>query len=93
MIVDDATTNILYARLFERDGSLPNIQVLDYVFRKYGLPLAIYTDKASWFHYSEQGVKVQNTFKAGGDGFRYNQCFAGDKHYFSILFWTFFIKI
>lgn len=64
VIVDDATTNILYARLFERDGSLPNLQVLDYVFRKYGLPLAIYTDKASWFHYSEQGVKVQNTFKA-----------------------------
>lgn len=64
VIVDDATTNILYARLFERDGSLPNLQVLDYVFRKYGLPLSIYTDKASWFHYSEQGVKVQNTFKA-----------------------------
>lgn len=64
VIVDDATTNILYARLFERDGSLPNLQVLDYLFRKYGLPHAIYTDKASWFHYSEQGVKVQNTFKA-----------------------------
>lgn len=64
VIVDDATTNILYARLFERDGSLPNLQVLDYIFRKYGLPLAIYTDKASWFHYSEQGVRVQNTFKA-----------------------------
>lgn len=64
VIVDDATTNILYARLFARDGSLPNLQVLDYVFRKYGLPLSIYTDKASWFHYSEQGVKVQSTFKA-----------------------------
>ena len=63
VIVDDATTNILYARLFERDGSLPNLQVLDYIFRKHGLPHAIYTDIASWFHYSEQGIKVQNTFK------------------------------
>lgn len=64
VIVDDATTNILYARLFERDGSLPNLQVLDYIFRKYGLPEAIYTDKASWFHYNEQGQRVQNTFKS-----------------------------
>jgi len=64
VIVDDATTNILYARLFERDGSLPNLQALDYIFRKYGLPEAIYTDKASWFHYNEQGQRIQNTFKS-----------------------------
>lgn len=64
VIVDDATSHILYARLFERDGSLPNLQVLDYVFKRFGLPHMVYTDKASWFHYSEQGPKVKNTFKS-----------------------------
>ncbi|USN48137.1 MAG: hypothetical protein H6626_03350 [Pseudobdellovibrionaceae bacterium] len=37
---------------------MPNFKALEHVFRTYGLPMAIYTDKASWFHYSGQGVKV-----------------------------------
>lgn len=55
VVVDDATTRIVCARLFKHDGSLTNLTVLDYVFRKFGLPRAIYTDKASWFHYQGQG--------------------------------------
>jgi len=58
VIVDDATSDPLYAQLFEHDGTMPNFKALEHVFRTYGLPMAIYTDKASWFHYSGQGVKV-----------------------------------
>jgi hypothetical protein len=63
VIVDDATSDPLYAQLFERDGTMPNFTALEYVFRTYGLPMTLYTDKASWFHYSGQGVKV-GTHKA-----------------------------
>ncbi len=64
VIVDDATTKILCARLFKHDGTLANLTVLDYVFRKYGIPHSVYTDKASWFHYNNQGSKIKNTFKS-----------------------------
>lgn len=55
VIVDDATSSLVCARLFKHDGTLSNLAVLGYVFRKFGLPKSIYTDKASWFHYCHQG--------------------------------------
>lgn len=59
-IIDDATSQVLYAQLFEADGSIPNMLAMYEVFEKHGLPMSIYTDRASWFHYSEQGVKVHS---------------------------------
>jgi len=52
VIVDDATSRLLYCQLFERDGTLPNMAAMRAVFLKYGLPMAIYTDRASWFFYT-----------------------------------------
>lgn len=63
VVVDDATSQILFCRLFENDGTLPNLTALLDVFRRQGLPLALYTDKASWFHPNQKRSLVQ-TFKA-----------------------------
>jgi transposase len=52
VIVDDATSKLLFCRLFEHDGTLPNMVALKEVFLKYGLPMAAYTDRASWFFYT-----------------------------------------
>lgn len=59
-IIDDATSRVLYAQLYEADGTMPNMLAMYDVFEKYGLPMSVYTDRASWFHYSEQGVKVHS---------------------------------
>jgi hypothetical protein len=53
-VVDDATSTLLYAGLFEADGTLQNMTAMKAVFAKYGLPWGIYTDKASWFHPSRR---------------------------------------
>jgi transposase len=50
--VDDATSKLLFCRLFEHDGTFPNMIALKYVCMKYGLPMAAYTDRASWFFYT-----------------------------------------
>ena len=52
VIVDDATSKLLFCRLFEHDGTLPNMIALKSVILKYGLPMAAYTDRASWFFYT-----------------------------------------
>lgn len=54
VIIDDATSKLLYCRLFEHDGTLPNMIAMEYVFKKYGLPMAAYTDRASWFFYTHK---------------------------------------
>jgi hypothetical protein len=63
VVVDDATSSLLYCRLFEHDGTLPNLSALLDVFRQNGLPHAVYTDKAAWFHPNEKKSVVE-TFKA-----------------------------
>lgn len=68
-IIDDATSKVLFAQLFKSDGTLPNLQAMYEVFRCHGLPLSIYTDRASWFHYSEQGVRV-HTHKRNRDNIK-----------------------
>ena len=61
--VDDATSELLHAELFESDGTVPNMTVMKSIFLSKGLPMAIYTDKASWFFHSGQSKRLQ-TFKA-----------------------------
>lgn len=63
-ITDDATSKVLFAQLFDHDGTLANMKALNHVCHLYGLPMAIYTDRASWFHNSGQGQKLQQTHKA-----------------------------
>lgn len=63
VVVDDATSKILFCRLFEHDGTLANLTAMLEVFRKFGLPLAVYTDKAMWFH-PDQKRRLVQTFKA-----------------------------
>lgn len=52
VIVDDATSKLLFCRLFEHDGTMANMIAMKAVYLKYGLPMAAYTDRASWFFYT-----------------------------------------
>jgi len=47
-VVDDATKQVLYARLVDAEGTVPIFEALRAVFRHYGLPQALYSDRASW---------------------------------------------
>lgn len=67
-IEDDATSKILYAQLFKTDGTIPNMKAMEYVFKRFGLPRAVYTDGASWFHYSDQGRKLQPSHQSLREG-------------------------
>lgn len=49
VVVDDATKRILYAQLHEGGESVAAIMAaLHAVFERYGLPMALYTDRAHW---------------------------------------------
>jgi transposase len=52
VIVDDATSKLLFCRLFEHDGTMANMIAMKSVYMKYGLPMATYTDRASWFFHT-----------------------------------------
>jgi transposase len=52
VIVDDATSKLLFCQLFEHDGTMANMIAMKNVYLKYGLPMAAYTDRASWFFYT-----------------------------------------
>lgn len=47
-VVDDATKRLLYARLVEAEGTMPILAALAAVLRGYGIPQALYSDRASW---------------------------------------------
>lgn len=47
-VVDDATRALLYAQLSERETSAAVLAALYAVFTRYGLPQALYTDRAGW---------------------------------------------
>lgn len=47
--IDDATSDILWAQLFEHDGTLANLEVVYHIIENYGIPQSIYSDRASWF--------------------------------------------
>lgn len=48
VVVDDATRRVLYAQLAEGESSHAVMTALAAVLRTYGLPQALYTDRASW---------------------------------------------
>lgn len=50
--VDDATSNLLFCRLFEHDGTFANMIAMKTVFTKFGLPMSLYADRASWFFHT-----------------------------------------
>jgi len=56
-VVDDATKQLLYARLFDGESSQAVMTALHAVLSRHGLPMALYTDRAGW---------AVQTPKAGG---------------------------
>jgi hypothetical protein len=66
VIVDDATSKLLYCQLFEHDGSIPNMLAMQSVFLKYGLPMGLYTDRASWFFTTHKNRIVNGPPKITG---------------------------
>ena len=56
-VVDDATTALLYAQLWEKETTHAVMSALAQVLQTEGLPMALYTDRAGWAFY---------TPKAGG---------------------------
>src|SRR5207247_4112008 len=58
-VVDDATTALLYAQLWEQETTRAVMSALAHVLRSEGLPMAIYTDRAGWaFHTPKAGGPV-----------------------------------
>lgn len=58
-VVDDATRRLLYARLGPAESTETVMSALGDVFRTHGLPMALYTDRASWaFHTPTAGGTV-----------------------------------
>jgi transposase len=50
-VVDDATNQVLHAALYPSESTHVVMTALAAVFRAYGLPMALYTDRAHWaFH-------------------------------------------
>jgi transposase len=47
-VVDDATKRVLYAQLWPEETTVAVMTALAQVIRRYGLPMALYTDRASW---------------------------------------------
>ena len=48
IIVDDATSALLYAQLWPQETTLAVMRALGQVIRTEGLPMALYTDRAGW---------------------------------------------
>jgi transposase len=51
-VPDDATSQLLYAQFWERETSQAVMTALWEVFTMYGLPMALYTDRAGWAFYT-----------------------------------------
>lgn len=49
VVIDDATSKLLFVKLYEKDGTLPNLEAIRSVICRYGLPMSLYTDAAGWF--------------------------------------------
>ena len=58
-VLDDATKRLLYAQLVDRESTATVMAALREVFQTYGLPMALYTDRAGWaFHTPKAGGRV-----------------------------------
>jgi hypothetical protein len=61
-VIDDATKRLLYAQLWPAESTLAVMNALHDVFQAYGLPIALYTDRAGWAFYTPTaGGKVDLT--------------------------------
>jgi transposase len=61
-VVDDATTRLLYAQLWPAETTAAVFSALHAVFTTWGLPIALYTDRAHWaFHTPKAGGPVDRT--------------------------------
>lgn len=47
--IDDATNEVVFARFFPSDGTLPNMQAMKDIVETKGIPVAFYVDRASHF--------------------------------------------
>jgi transposase len=58
-VLDDATKRLLYAQLWPGETTAAVMSALQTVFQTYGLPIALYTDRAGWAFYTPSaGGKV-----------------------------------
>ena len=58
-VIDDATKRLLYAQLWPKETTEAVMTALRHVFETFGLPMALYTDRASWaFHTPKAGGRV-----------------------------------
>ena len=58
-VLDDATKRVLYAQLWPAETTAAVMTALGEVFRTFGLPSAVYTDRAGWaFHTPKAGGPV-----------------------------------
>jgi hypothetical protein len=61
-VVDDATNRLLYAQLWDGETVQAVLSALRDVFRRYGIPESLYTDRAGWaFETPKSGEKVSTT--------------------------------
>ncbi|MGH8648733.1 MAG: ISNCY family transposase, partial [Burkholderiales bacterium] len=61
-VVDDATTRLLYAQLWPAETTAAVFAALHAVFTAWGLPIALYTDRAGWaFHTPKAGGPIDRT--------------------------------
>ncbi len=61
-VVDDATKRLLYAQLWPAETTAAVLAALHAVFSTWGLPIALYTDRAGWaFHTPTAGGRVDRT--------------------------------
>ena len=61
-VVDDATTRLLYAQLWPGETTAAVFTALHAVCTAWGLPIALYTDRAHWaFHTPKAGGPVDRT--------------------------------
>ena len=61
-VVDDATKRLLYAQLWPAETTAAVFTALYTVFTAWGLPIALYTDRAGWaFHTPKAGGPVDRT--------------------------------
>jgi hypothetical protein len=52
VVVDDATSHILYAQMFDEESTTTIMTALRDVFTTHGLSLSLYCDRASWAFYT-----------------------------------------
>jgi transposase len=51
-VPDDATNRVVYAQFWEAESPRAVMTALGEVFRTYGLPMAVYSDRAGWAFYT-----------------------------------------